>query len=99
MHARVTMADVQPDRFDTAVTAVTETFQPAAREQPGFRGFLLLKDPVAHHLIGITLWQSEADMTASASDSGYYASAIAEFNAMLVAPATTTTHEVASFET
>jgi hypothetical protein len=35
----------------------------------------------------------------SASDSGYYASAIAEFNAMLVAPATTTTHEVVAFET
>ena len=99
MHARVTMADVHPDRFDAAVTAVTDTFQPAARERPGFRGFLLLVDPAAHHLIGISLWQSEADLTASASDGGYYAPAIAEFNAMLVAPATTTTHEVAAFET
>jgi heme-degrading monooxygenase HmoA len=99
MHARVTMALVHPDRFDEAVTTVTETFQPAAREFPGFRGFLLLTDPATHQLIGISLWQSEADLTASASDSGYYASALAEFNAMLVAPATTTTHEVAAFET
>ena len=99
MHARVTMADVQPDRFEEAVTAVTETFQPAAREQAGFRGFLLLADPAAHHLIGITLWQSEADLTASASESGHYVSALADFNAMRVAPATTTTHEVAAFET
>ncbi len=56
MHARVTTANVRPERFDEAVVAVKETFQPAAREQPGFR-------------------------------------------TMLVTPATTTTHEVAAFET
>ena len=99
MHARMTMANVQPDRFDEAVTAVQETFQPAAREQPGFRAFLLLADQAAHQLIGITLWETEAAMAASAGESGYYAARIAEFNSMLVAPATTTTHEVAAFET
>lgn len=99
MHARVTMANVDPDRFDDAIPAVKETFQPAAREQPGFRGFLLLADPASHQLIGITLWETEADMTASAGDSGYYAARIAEFNSMLVTPATTTACEVAAFET
>ncbi len=38
-------------------------------------------------------------MIVSAGDSGYYAARIAAFNNMLVAPATTTTHEVAAFET
>jgi heme-degrading monooxygenase HmoA len=99
MHARVTMANVQPERFEEAVVAVKETFQPAAREQSGFRAFLLLADPAARQLIGITLWESEADMAASAGASGYYDARIAEFNNMLVAPATTTTHEVAAFET
>ena len=99
MHARVTMASVQSDRFDEAVATVKETFQPAAREQPGFRAFLLLADPAAHQLIGLTLWETEADMAASAGESGYYDARIAEFNSMLVAPATTTTHEVAAFET
>ncbi len=99
MHARVTTANVRPERFDEAVVAVKETFQPAAREQPGFRAFLLLADRAAHQLIGIALWESEADMTASAGASGYYDARIAEFNTMLVTPATTTTHEVAAFET
>jgi heme-degrading monooxygenase HmoA len=99
MHARVTMANVQPDRFDEAVAAVKETFQPAAREQRGFRAFMLLADPAARHLIGITLWETEADMAASEGASGYYGARIAEFNNMLVGPATTTTHEVAAFET
>ena len=99
MHARVTMATVHPERFDAAVTAVKETFQPAAREQPGFRAFLLLADPAARQLIGITLWETEAAMAASAGASGYYDARIAEFNSMLVSPATTTTHQVAAFET
>jgi heme-degrading monooxygenase HmoA len=95
----VTTADVRPERFDEAVAAVKETFQPAAREQPGFRAFLLLADPAARRLIGITLWESGADMAASAGASGYYAARLAEFTRMLVAPATTTTHEVAAFAT
>ena len=99
MHARVTMATVHPERFDEAVTVVKETFQPAAREHAGFRTFMLLADATAHRLIGITLWETEADMTASAGGSGYYDAAIAEFNSLLVAPATTTTHEVAAYET
>ena len=99
MHARVTMASVQPERFDEAVAAVKETFQPAARKQPGFRAFMLLADPAARQLIGITLWETEADMAASAGSGGYYRDRMEDFAGLLVAPATTTTHEVAAFET
>ena len=99
MHARVTMAHPQPDRFDEAVSVVQQTFQPAAREQPGFRCFMLLADRGAHQLIGITLWETEADMAASAGSGGYYRDRMEDFAGLLVAPATTTTHEVAAFET
>ncbi len=99
MHARVTIAHPQPDRFDEAVAAVQETFQPAARGQPGFRGFLLLADRAAHQLTGITLWETEADMAASAGAGGYYRDRLRDFAGLLSAPATTTTHEVAAFET
>ena len=99
MHARVTMAHPQPDRFDEAASVVQQTFQPAAREQPGFRGFMLLADRAAHQLIGITLWETEADMAASAASGGYYRDRMEDFAGLLAAPATTTTHEVAAFET
>ena len=99
MHARVTIAHPRPDRFDEAASVVQQTFQPAAREQPGFRGFLLLADRAAHQLIGITLWETEADMAASAGAGGYYQDRMQDFAGLLVAPAATTTHEVAAFET
>ena len=99
MHARVTIAYPQPDRFDEAASVVRQTFQPAAREQPGFRGFMLLADRATHQLIGITLWETEADMAASAGSGGYYPDRMKDFAGLLVAPATTTTHEVAAFET
>ena len=99
MHARVTIAHVQPDHFDEAVSVVQQTFQPAAREQPGFRGFVLLADPATRQLIGITLWETEADMAASAGSGGYYQDRMKNFAGLLVAPATTTTREVAAFET
>jgi hypothetical protein len=44
MHARMTVAHVQPNHFDEALAAVQEAFLPAAREQPGYGGFLLLTD-------------------------------------------------------
>ncbi len=64
MHARMTVAHAQPDRFEEAVAAVQEAFVPAAREQPGYRGFLLLTDRDRQQLVGISLWETEADAVA-----------------------------------
>lgn len=96
MHARMTIAHAQPDRFDEAVAAVGETFIPAAREQPGYGGFLLLTDPTTHQLIGISFWAQETDLEASgATDGGYYTQQLADFAALLSKPPQTTTHQVA----
>jgi heme-degrading monooxygenase HmoA len=78
---------------------VQQTFQPAAKGQPGFRGFMLLADRATHQLTGITLWETEADRAASAGAGGYYQDQMENFAGLLTAPATTTTHEVAAFET
>ena len=95
MHARMTVAHAHPDRFEEAVAAVQEAFLPAAREQAGYRGFLLLTDQSQHQLVGISFWESEADVQASGGGSGYYQQRMADFSGLLVSPATTTTHEVA----
>lgn len=98
MYARMTLAQVQPARFDEAITAVQETFLPAAREQPGYRGFLLLTERDQQRLVGISLWESEAAVQTSGGGSGYYQQRIAEFTDLLVATPTTTVHEVAVSE-
>ena len=95
MHARMTVAQVQPGRFEEAVAAVQDAFFPAAREQPGYRGFLLLTDRAQQQLVGISLWETEADVQTSGGASGYYQQRMADFVGLLVGPPTTTTHEVA----
>jgi quinol monooxygenase YgiN len=95
MHARMTVAHVQPDHFDEALSAVQEAFLPAAREQPGYGGFLLLTDRATQQLVGISLWETEAAMQSSGGASGYFQQRMNDFAGLLTEPATTTTHEVA----
>jgi heme-degrading monooxygenase HmoA len=90
----MTVAHVQPERFDEAVAAVQEAFLPAARERPGYRGFLLLTDRAAQQLVGISVWETEADVQASGGGGGYYQERMVSFAELLVSPPTTTTHEV-----
>src|SRR5918998_1147519 len=72
MHARMTVAYTQPDRFDEALASVQEAFLPAAQAQPGYQGFLLLTDRETQQLVGISLWEAEADMHSSGGSGGYY---------------------------
>ncbi len=95
MYARMTIAQAHPDRFDEALAAVQEAFLPAAREQDGYRGFLLLADRSRHQLVGISFWDTEAELQGSGGGSGYYQQRMADFVGLLVDPPTTTTHEVA----
>lgn len=95
MYARMTVAQAQPDRFEEAVTTVKDAFLPAASEQPGYRGFLLLIDRAQQQLVGISLWETQADVQTSGGASGYYEQRMADFGGLLVGPPATTTHEVA----
>ena len=95
MHARMTVATTRPDHFDEALAAVQEAFLPAAREQPGYGGFLLLTDRATRQLIGVSYWESEAAMNTSGGGSGYYAQRMNDFIGFLTEPPSTTTHEVA----
>lgn len=98
MHARTTIAHALPERFEEALAAVQETFLPAAREQAGYRGFLLLADRSQQQLVGISLWETEADLAASGGGGGYYRQRMADFAGFLAEPATTTTQEVVVHE-
>ena len=95
MHARMTVAYTQPDRFDEALAAVQEAFLPAAQAQPGYQGFLLLTDRATQQLVGISFWETEANMHSSAGTGGYYQQRMDDFAQLLTAPPTTTAHEVA----
>ncbi len=95
MYARMTVAHARPDRFEEAVAAVQEAFLPAARDQTGYRGFLLLTAREQRQLVGISLWETEADLQSSGGTGGYYQQRMDDFAGLLIEPPTTTTHEVA----
>ena len=98
MHARMTVAQARPDRFDEAVTAIRETFLPAARERPGYQGFLILTNRDTGQLVGISAWDTEDNLAASGGGGGYYQQQMANFVGYLTEPPVTTTHEVAVSE-
>lgn len=95
MHARMTVARPLPDRLDDAIALTREVFASAAREQQGYRGFLLFVDRGAQQLTGVSLWTSAADRQASAGSGGYYQDGVAAFMQLLTAPPITTDVEVA----
>ena len=70
------------------------TVVPTQREQPGYRGILLLTDRTTQQLVGISVWETEADVQSSGGGGGYYQERMASFAELLFGPPTTTTHEV-----
>ena len=63
MHARIAKAELEPGRMEEAVTIWRERIMPRLRQQPGFRGAMILGDGQTT-AEAITLWESEADAQA-----------------------------------
>ncbi len=72
MYARVTTSQINPDQTDEATNIVRDSLVPAAEQQKGFAGYLLLGDRGTGKGISITLWETEADREASGPGSNYY---------------------------
>lgn len=82
MYVRVTTLQWQIGKrietMDEAIRIVEESIVPAARQQPGFKGFLTLVDRRGGKLILLTIWETEAALKAGEA-SGYYREQIAKF--------------------
>lgn len=70
MFARVLTIHSQTGKTEKTVAIYRDSILPAARQQKGFSGALLLNDPGTGKGISITLWETEADQKAGES-SGY----------------------------
>jgi heme-degrading monooxygenase HmoA len=83
MHARVTRSRVAPDVVADAVGIVESSIVPAAKEQPGFQGYLHLVDRATGEGISITLWATEEEMRAGETGP-YYRAQIDKVRSLLV---------------
>ena len=66
MHARSGILYPRSDRFDHVLQLMRDTVAPAAQQEPGCLGMLIMNNRQAGRIVGINLWESEADMLASA---------------------------------
>ena len=93
MQARVTLVQILPDKMDEATAIYRDSVVPAAQQQKGCKGLLLLSDRNTGKGISITMWESEADMTVGES-SGYYQQQLAKFKDVFGAPPVREQYEV-----
>ena len=85
MHARVVTNQLKPGKMDEWVTIVRDSIVPAARQQKGFKGFVMLKDPNTNKGIGYSMWETEVDLKASETNS-FYQEQIAKLSGVLAMP-------------
>jgi heme-degrading monooxygenase HmoA len=83
VHARVVSMEMLPIDVGKAARIYQERVLPAAREQQGFRGALMLTDSGTGEGLSITLWSSEDDMHASEA-SGFYHRKLSELDALFI---------------
>ena len=85
MFARVITVQAQPGKVDEAAMLYRDSVIPAAKQQKGFSGAMLLTDDVTGKGISITLWETEADQKASEAI-GYVAQQLGKLAAVLAGP-------------
>ena len=93
MNARIVLGQIQIDKRDEAIGVYKESIVTAAKEQNGYKNAFLLTDSATGKFISITLWETEADMTAGEA-SGYYQEQIAKLGALFASPPTMEHYEV-----
>jgi heme-degrading monooxygenase HmoA len=64
MFAHVVTAQAEAQWFDELTRMVRQAL-PGIPQQPGFRGFYLLRDPDSDKLMTISLWETKEDLEAS----------------------------------
>ncbi len=93
MHARVVTVQIQPGKMDETIGLFRDSVVPAAKAQKGFKGAYLLTNRSTGKGIAVSLWETEADLTAGET-SGYYQEQIAKFGQLFAEPPLREAYEV-----
>ena len=67
MFARVSIVQGKPEKVNEGISHYREQTVPAARKMAGFKGAYLLVDRKSGKSMGITLWDTERNLQASAA--------------------------------
>jgi heme-degrading monooxygenase HmoA len=93
MHARVMTYQIHPEKIEETERIVRESVVSDLRQQKGFKGALILTDANRARSMSITLWETEEDLTASAT-SGFVREQLAKVRDYLASAPTREAYEV-----
>jgi heme-degrading monooxygenase HmoA len=96
MHARVGQYHFVPEQFAEVVRIMREELTPAVRDQPGYRGMLLLADEKTSKAVSISIWESEAAMRASEGSDGYFQESMKRLSAFFQGSAVVEHYDVSA---
>ena len=85
MHARVVVAKLKPGTIPEFTRIYRGSALPAASQEPGYSGAILLVNPEADKATAITIWDSVESMT-SGQDNGYVLELFQKFAGMFAEP-------------
>ena len=93
MQAAVNYLQIQPGKMNEAIAILRDYVIPAAGQQRGYRGSILLTDANTDKAIAIALRETEADTTAVIA-SGQYQEQVAKLRDVLAGPPIREVYEV-----
>ena len=82
MYVRVATVNIRPGKMQEVIDLHNDSLVPAAKAQKGWRGSYLMTDAGNGKIISITIWESEAEMLASESGSGYLTEQVVKFDSV-----------------
>jgi heme-degrading monooxygenase HmoA len=91
--ARVLTAMVQPGKMEEGIQIVRDSILPTTKQQQGFKGGLVLTDHSQNKVLSLTLWKTEADLSAGES-SGYLREQLGKLSNVLATKVVREVYEV-----
>ena len=86
MHVRAATVQIRPGKMQEVIDLHNDSLIPAAKAQKGWRGSYLMTDAGSAKILSITIWDSEEEMLASESGSGYLKEQVAKFDNVFAEP-------------
>jgi len=78
MHVRTANIQINSGKMQEAIDIFNSSVVPAQKAQKGYQGSYLMTNASSGKAIAISIWETEADMLASESDSGYLKDVLAK---------------------
>ena len=86
MYVRAATVNIRPEKMQEVIDLHNDSLVPAAKAQKGWQGSYLMTDAGNGKILSITIWESEAEMLASESGSGYLKEQVPRFGSVFAGP-------------